>query len=62
LRDKTTQTFVLQDPLIPVAIEIGCRLSDSRVPKGNKYRPDMSTDNVAVLIKACDRVHYPLLI
>jgi hypothetical protein len=54
--------FVLQDPVIPVAIEIGCRSSHTRLPKGYKSRPDVSTDNVAVLIKTCDRVHYPLLI
>jgi hypothetical protein len=59
---KTTETFVLQDPVIQVAIEISCRSSDNPVLNANKYNPDMSTDNIAVLIKACSHVHYLLFV
>lgn len=62
MRDETTQTFVLKDPVIQVAIEISSRSSENPVLNANEYKPDMSNDNIAVLIKASSRVLYLLLV
>jgi hypothetical protein len=62
VRDETTQTFVLKDPVIQVAIEISSRSSENPVLNANEYKPDMSNDNIAVLIKASSRVLYLLLV